>query len=235
MDESHPVQATATTMRVVEALLDHEVAGVTELATALDLSKGAVHNHLRTLEGLGFVVREDRQYRVGTKFLDLGTRARGQLPVYRAARGEIARLARASGETAALVVPEHDQGAYTLVAGDEDDETDLREGIRRPLTADAAGKAILSTWPTDEVRDLLSAGDETLLTELQTVREQGVVFDRAPDGVRSVAAPLSGESGRASGAICVAGPADRLSGKRLEEDVTGLIVSSANSISVDLY
>lgn len=249
MDESYPVQATATTIRVVEALLERGQAGVTELATALDLSKGAVHNHLQTLHRLEFVVREGRQYRVGSRFLDVASRAREEMPVYHAARGEVSRLARASGELAALVVEEHGRATYVLVTGGEDGQTDVREGRQRPLHADAGGKAILAHRPEDEVRDLLAAvgpGAETdwrpdseteLFEELRTVREQSVAFDRAEqgDGTRSVAAPLTTDDGRAVGAVCVVGPADRMSGKRLEEDVTGLVVSSANSISVDLF
>lgn len=246
MDESYPVQSTATTIRVVEALLDRGQAGVTELARALDLSKGAVHNHLQTLYRLGFVVRDGRQYRVGSRFLDLAARARENVPAYRAARGEVTRLARSSGEVAALVVEEHGTATYILVTGNEDGEVDVREGERSPLHTDAAGKAILAHRPEDEVRELVGARAEpdgasaegpALFEELRTVREQSVAFDREKqaDGTRSVAAPLTTDDGRAVGAVCVVGPANRMSGKRLEEDVTGLVVSSAKSISVDLF
>ncbi|WP_324664991.1 IclR family transcriptional regulator [Haloarcula sediminis] len=248
MDTSYPVQTTATTMRIVEALLDRGQAGVTELATALDLSKGTVHNHLQTLHRMEFVVREGRQYRVGSRFLDVASRARESIPAYRAARGEVARLARSSGEMAALVVEEHGTAVYVLVLGGEEDQTAVRDGSRRPLHTDAAGKAILAHLPEAEVRDLLAAdgfgagtdwtpSDETeLFEELRTVREQSVAFDREEreDGTRSVAAPLTTDDGWAVGAVCVTGSADRMSGKRLEEDITGLVVSSANSISIDL-
>jgi len=240
----YPVGTTATAMRVVEALLARGEAGVTELAAELDLSKGAVHNHLRTLTELGYVVRSDGRYRVGTGFLDLGTRAREQLPIYDTARPEVAALARASGEVAALVVEEHGQAAYVLVVGDEDDETSLRPGLRRPLHADAAGKAILAHRPEGETRDLLAGRDHApeteqsaLFEEFRAVRKQGVAFDRGEGetSLGSVAAPVTDEDGHAIGAVAVAGPSDRMSGKRLEEDVTGLIVSSATSISVDLF
>ncbi|WP_277542324.1 IclR family transcriptional regulator [Haloarcula laminariae] len=239
MDESYPVQATATTIRVTEALLERNQAGVTELATALDLSKGAVHNHLQTLHRMEFVVRDGRQYRVSSRFLDVASRARDGNPVYRAARGEVAQLARSSGEVASLVVEEHGKAVYVLVTDGEDGQTAIREGRRRPLYTDAAGKAILAHLPEDEVRDLTGTipEDETALSrELRTVREQSVAFDREEraDGTRSVAAAVTTEDGRPVGAVCVSGPANRMSGKRLEEDITGLVVSSANSIAVDL-
>ncbi|WP_276273189.1 IclR family transcriptional regulator [Haloarcula litorea] len=245
----YPVGATATTFGVVEALVERGEAGVTELADALDISKGAAHNHLTTLTRLGFAVREDGRYRLSAGFLDLGTRARERLTVYEAARGDVRRLARASGEVASLVVAEDGRAAYLLVRGDAADEIGHREGRRTPLHASAAGKAILAHLPDGEVDAFL---DEHTLTpetaqtvtdagalrdQLQTVRERGVAFDREEQtpGVRSVAAPLTGEDGTAVGAVSVAGPVDRMSGKRLEEDVTGLIVSRANSISVEIF
>lgn len=58
-DGPYPVGATATAVRVIEALAERGETGVTELARELDLSKSAVHKHLRTLERLGYVISED--------------------------------------------------------------------------------------------------------------------------------------------------------------------------------
>jgi len=235
MESEYPVRASARSMAVVETLLDRDGAGVTELSDALDCSKGAIHNHLQTLVALELVVQSGDEYRVSTRFLDLGTRARGTLPAYQVGRTEVRRLARASGEVAALVLEEHDRAAYVYVAGDDSDETDLRDGLRRPLAAGAAGRAILAHRPS-EYRDRILADREDaseLRTQLQTAREQGLAFERDSDHP-AVAAPLTVEADGSIGAIAVAGPASRMSGKRLEEDIAGLVVSSANSLSVTL-
>ncbi|EMA11253.1 IclR family transcriptional regulator [Haloarcula marismortui] len=249
MDEQYPVQTTAMTMMIVEELLNRQKAGVTELARELNLSKGAIHNHLQTLQQLDFVVQEGREYRVGSRFLNVASRARAALPAYQAARSEVSRLARSSGEVAALVIEEHGTATYILVRGSETDETDIQEGTRRPLYADAAGRAILAHQPEEDIKSRLMndrrppedsgiPSDKTaLINKLRTVREQSVAFDREEraDGTKSVAAPLTTDEEHAVGAVCVTGPADRMTGKRLEEDITGLVVSSASSISVDLF
>ncbi|WP_435176713.1 IclR family transcriptional regulator [Halorussus sp. AFM4] len=241
----YPIGATATTFEVVEALAELEEAGVTEVADRLGLSKGSAHNHLATLERLGYAVSRDGRYRLGLQFLDLGSRIRAGRDVYRAARSEIDRLAHSSGETASLVVEEAGEAVFVYRAGD-DESTRLRAGSRVPIQATAGGKAILANRASTSAADVLD-GDvaaptdatitdaDALARELQTVRDQGLAFDRGelfPDR-RAVAAPVMTDDGRAIGAVAVSGPADRMSGKRLDEDMPGLVLSAANKIGVN--
>jgi len=241
----YPVGATGATFELVEALAAVGSAGVTELATELDRSKGSVHNHLATLEQLGYVVKEDGEYCLGLRFLDVGTGVRRRQRLYRVGRAEVEGLAQSSGETASLVVEEGGEAVFVYRAGDDADAA-LRDGSRVPLYACAAGKAILANRPTAEVDvafrgDVPQPTDRTLVDrdelerELQTVRDQGLAFDRGEldPGRRSVAAPIVDDDGTAVGAVAVSGPTDRMSGKRLEEDVPGLVLSSANTITVE--
>lgn len=243
---SHPVQATGRTIELVEELLDRGTAGVTELASALDISKGAAHNHLQTLAALDIVVQTDSGYRIGSRFLEFGSRARRGYRVFEAARSEIDRLAQTSGGVASLVVPEHGHAVHLYVRGDESDETALYDGFRRPLHESTAGKTILAHQSTEQLGTAIEASDPPweagsveaadFKAALQTISEQGVAFDRGSEttGIHRVAAPLTDAEDEAVGAISVAGPADRLRGKHLDEDVAGLVVSSAKSVSVDL-
>src|SRR6056297_1468956 len=123
----NPVGATATTFEIIDALATLERAGVTQLADRLDRSKGSVHNHLATLERLGYVVRDDGQYRLGLQFLELGTGVRAADALYRVARQEIDRLANTSGETASLVVEEAGEAVFAYRAGDSVD-SEFRNG-----------------------------------------------------------------------------------------------------------
>lgn len=233
----YPVGATATSFAVVAALAERETAGVTELATELDRSKGSVHNHLRTLERLGYVVREDAEYRLGLRTLELGTRVRAANDLYAVGRPEVERLADSSGETASLVVPEDGDAVYVFRAG-EGAEGDRRDGSRVPLHECAPGTAILANWPRER-RETFLADDPavggSVDRDLQTVRDQGLAFNRGQygDDRRSVAAPVVDDDGVAVGAVVVSGPTDRMGGKRLEEDMPGLVLSSANAVTVE--
>ena len=69
---SRTVQATETSITILEALHDLGQAGVTELSNQLSLSKGNVHKHLTTLEQNEFVVNEGGVYSLSHRFLELG-------------------------------------------------------------------------------------------------------------------------------------------------------------------
>ena len=47
--QTRTVDATGTSFEIVEALVDLGGAGVSELATTLDIPKSTTHNHLQTL------------------------------------------------------------------------------------------------------------------------------------------------------------------------------------------
>ena len=230
----HPVGATATTFRVVEELCATGEAGVTELSDRLDLSKSAVHNHLTTLE------------RLGLRFVDLGMTARDHLEVVTTGRPMVASLAEQADALASIVVPEHGMAAYAYVSADESGH--VRPGTRIPLHADAGGKAVLAFRTAEERQTyadeygLLARTERTitdrseLRSELRSVKDRGLAFDRgeAFAAVRSVAAPVRDTEGTPVAAVSVTGPAERLSGKRLEEDLPGLVLSTANDLELAL-
>ncbi|MFC7240741.1 IclR family transcriptional regulator [Saliphagus sp. GCM10025317] len=239
------VQATATTFAIVEALRDRDQAGVTELASELELSKSAVHNHLSTLSTLGYVASENGRYSLTHRFLRLGLTTRERNPVYRAARSDLRTLAQTTGESVNLVVPEDDHGVYLYRVGDG--EHPIPEGGRVALHASAAGKAILA-YRDHEAVDAFVEGHglpqltertvtdpATLRSQLRSIRDRRVAFDRGeqtPDW-QCVASAIVVE-GDPVAAISVSGPIERMRGKRLEEDVTGLVVSTAKAIELEL-
>ncbi|WP_423747160.1 IclR family transcriptional regulator (plasmid) [Haladaptatus sp. SPP-AMP-3] len=242
---NYPVGATATTFEIIDSLATLERAGVTQLANRLGRSKGSVHNHLATLERLGYVINEDGRYRLGLRFLELGTGVRDTDSLYRVARPEIDRLADASGETASLVIEENGDAVFVYRAGD-DAGFALQDGSRVPLHACAAGKAILAHRPPESLDSLLDGDTPTptdrtitsrasLIRELRTVRDHGLAFDRGeldPDR-RAVGAAILTDDGRAVGAVTVSGTAPGMSGKRLEEDMPGLVLGATNRITAE--
>lgn len=248
-DPRYPVKATRTTFHILEALASRKTAGVTELATELGLSKSAVHNHLATLEHLGYVVKRDSEYGLGLRFLKMGERARETFGFHETAKPEVDNLAKTTGEVVTLHVLE--QGRDVCVSRAHDGAADsaiVVPGERRPIHSTAPGKAILAHSPRDRVSRILDrhglpaeaentlTDREQLRAELQRIRDEGVAFAREEhaDGLQSVAAPIRVEEGQQVAAVAVTGSTDRLSGKRLEEDVTGLVVSTAKAIEVEL-
>lgn len=244
-----PVQATTTSMTVLEAVLASGPATLTEITNGLSLSKSSVHNHLTTLAHLGLVVKRDGRYRVGLRFLEVGATARDQSPFYAVGRPEVDRLAEASGLAAGLVVLERGR-AICLYArdGQRVDTAAIQQGDVLPLHASAPGKAILGEVPTAELdrlcdtlafeplTDNTHTGEASLRTELETVRTRGVASDREEwrKGVRGLAAGFADDGGTSYGSIYVASDAESMSGKQFQQDIPGLLVSSANRIRQEL-
>lgn len=244
------VKATATSFRILDALLELETARVTELADHVGLSKGGVHNHLVTLESLGYVVRDGPFFRASLQFLDVGTQVRRTHRIYELATDEVTKLAQASGYTAGLVTREQDTAVCIDTAtGGDVEKACLELGATDPLHCGAAGKAILAMESDDErtayveqsgskpSTDSRISDERALREELQDIRRNGIAFDRQEyrTNIREIAAAVTGPDGNPLGAICIASSTELGSGKRFEQDFPGLIHSSANRIEKKLY
>jgi len=242
------VKTTETSFRIIEAVRDNRGAGVSELARKVDLTKSAVHKHVATLTDLGYLVREDNGYYLSVRFLSLGTRARERLPL-KSARSVVEDLSETTGHTTNLIVHENRQGVYTLCIEPPGQRAgEIMEGDVAPLHATAGGKAILAFLSAERRRDFLDTiglpayTDKTITDrhelerELRTVQDRRVAFEREEfkDGLQCVASPVVDEDGEAAAAVSVMGDIRHMSGKRLEEDVTGLVTSAVKSIENEL-
>ncbi len=239
-----PVKATTTSFRILEAIRDRDGAGVTELAREVDIAKSAAYKHATTLTQLGYLVKEDTTYHLSLTFQGFGVRARERYPIH-IAEPAIDNLARTTGKTANFMVYENGYGVYAYqTTAPAAEKPPQREFSRVPLHATAGGKAILAYLSTDERTMVLdqhglpaitekTLTDRTALQrELQSVRDQRVAFDREEftAGYQCVGSPVVDSSAHPVGAVSVSGSIDEMAGKRLEEDTTGLVVSTAKSI-----
>lgn len=249
-NETKRVQATVNSFRILERLLDAErPMGVTELSDAVGLSKGVVHTHLGTLSELGYVGKHERRYAPSLGLLELGEGARNRLSVFTEARHHVENLARVTGEVSTLFVEEGGLGVCVYTAlGTEPWTPEYTCGSRMPLHVNAPGKAILASLDRDRVDDVIEEHGltrmttetvtipETLDSELGTVREDGVAFCRGEQfsDVVGVATAIGGNERGPAAAVGVCGPSGELSGRYLEEDITGQVISAAKSIRVEL-
>ena len=242
------VDATETTFRILEMLKELDGAGVTELATRLDIPKSTVHNHLVTLRENEYVVKDGTTYRVGLQFLELGEHTRNRMKIYDVARPEVEALAEETGELANLLVEEYGLGVYLCRArGEQAVRVDTYAGMRVHLHCTGLGKAMLAHMPDERVDEILDrrgleprteatiTDAETLREDLAAIRERGYAVDHGErlSGLRCIAAPITDESNRAVGAVSVSGPSSRIKGDRLEE-VPELVMSAANVIELNM-
>ena len=242
------VNATGTSFEILEALVDLEGAGVSELAATLGIPKSTTHNHLQTLIENKYVVREDDTYNVGLRFLRLGEYSRKRTPLFSVARPEIESLATETGELVNLNVEEYGRGVFLHRAkGSDAVHMDTYAGKRVYLHTTAFGKAILAHLSTDRVDEIISqyglpaVTDQTitesdeLQSELETIFERGFALEREErlEGLCCVAAPILVDEG-VVGAVSVSGPESRLRGTRFTEELPELIMQATNVIEVNL-
>jgi IclR family acetate operon transcriptional repressor len=243
------VKSVETTFRIVEALHERGGAGVTELASALSVPKSTVHNHLQTLERNEYVLNDDGTYHVGSRFLELGARARDRRPIYEVAKPEVDRIAEETGELSGLVVEEHGRGVFLHRAkGDRAVHVDTFPGKRIYLHGAALGKAILAHLPSDRVDEIVDrhglpaltentiTDRDALATELAEVRDRGIAFDDEErlEGLRSVGAAITGSNGAVLGAVSVAGPTSRLRDERFREALPEVVRSAVNVVDLNV-
>ncbi|WP_324760674.1 IclR family transcriptional regulator [Haloarcula sp. GH36] len=249
MGSNVPVNAVETTLRIAEALQEHECVGVTKLADEIDLPQSTVFNHLKTLEQNEYVVNEGGSYRLGCRFLKLGAKARSYHDVHEVARPKINRLAKDTGEISALLVEEHGLGVFLHRAeGEQAVHIDSYISQRISLHGAALGKAILASLPRERAVDIverrgLPALTENTITdrdelfdELDRVAERGIAFDDQErlNGLRSVATPITDGDGTILGAVSIAGPTNRIQNDRFRETFPSKLSDIKNVIELDL-
>lgn len=241
----NPVKSVRTAFQIVETLVERDGATVTELADALPVTKGTVHNHLATLRERGYVIEADGAYHVGLRFLYPADCARSRGPLSDQETDAVAKLAETTGERADLVA-KHGDHAIRLhsVVGDRYDGPLGVAGERLPFYCTAAGKVILAHADESVPEQVVDrearthrtiTNSEKLESELRHIRDEGLAYDRGEyhSDLRALAAPLF-RTGDICGAVGVVGPADRLRGKTFQQDLPGLVVSAANQITGEL-
>lgn len=241
------VGSAETTFRIIERFRSGKGASITELAESVGVSKSTVHNHLQTLRHLGYVVKEDGEYRLGLRFLALGDRARDRYDLYHVAKPEVDSLVEAVGERVQVMIEENGRGIYIYQSlADQGVRTDSHIGTVVDLHATAVGKAYLAHLPEDErtaLIDRLELAERTpdtvtdratLEAELAEIRERGYAFndEERTVGMRAVGAPIVLDDGRVLGGISVSGPITRMKGEWFREEVPELVRQSSQVVGI---
>jgi IclR family KDG regulon transcriptional repressor len=248
--DDETIAAVDRAIDVIGVLRDRDGAGVTEIANELGWAKSTVHTHLRTLWENEYVVRENDQYVLSLRFLDLGEYVKTRKPVYSVVEPRIEELADETGKRVQFITYEHGYGVYARIAkGEHAVSTGGRLGRRRSmLHSSAAGKSILASLPREEVEEIfdrrgLPRSTENTITdrdemfrELATVRDNGFAFNHEEHihGLRAAAAPVHGPENDVLGAVSVAGTARRMRDSWFTDELPELILGVTNEVELEL-
>lgn len=250
-DSPYQVQVLDRALGILDVLSsESQELGPAELSEHLDLHKSTVHRLLMVLERHRLIERSvpSGKYRLGLRLFELGTKAVARLDLRERARPYLERLVSETGETAHLCIPDGNQ--MLSIANVESPRT-LRTpstvGRRTPLHCTAVGKALLAFLPEGEADELIGKCElstftrRTLATpgqlkaELRRIRARGYAMDNEEieEGLRCIGAPVLDYSGRVVAAMSIAGPAFRLTDKRIPA-VARSVIRAAGELSTEL-
>lgn len=200
----------------------HPVLGVGELSRMLGLHRSTVSRIAAALERAGFLARDRGRYRLGWEVLRLGALALSTLDLVTTMRPAMERLARLSGETVNLAVPD---GRQVLNVAEIPSTFILSSstgwtGRTTAPHAAANGKVLLAfgaleidgPGPLERLTPRTITSRRRLERELALVRRQGfaMALSELEAGLAAVAAPIFDGSGRCVAALSVSGPEFRL-------------------------
>lgn len=247
-DDDHSlIKSVDASLDIIETLTSGGSMTITALAEELDRSPSNVLAHLRTLERRGFAVKENGRYRPGLRYYEVGNNVKETYPLYVHGTEPADELAAETGEYVWLMVAEQGRGYYLYKTGGEGavESGAYTTGSRWPLNATASGKVILAHMDEERLDSVLATNGLTsmtpntitdrdeLLSELETIREQGYAKDReeAAVGIRGVAAPVRGLDG-VIGAVSVSGPASRIKDEHFQTVLPKRVVETADIIRI---
>jgi IclR family acetate operon transcriptional repressor len=215
----------------------------------LHFDKSTYYRLLRTLEHHRYAERdaETGKYRLGSKLLELGSRAAARFDLATAGRPYLERLSGQSGETALLgVYRDYHVVSLSVVEGRHALRMGVTVGGKAPVHCSAIGKAILAFSPDHEVdsivRGALKSFTRHTITrrsefkaELAQIRSRGFAMDNQEleAGLKCIAAAVQDQSGRVIAALSIAGAALRFNRKRVAT-LAPLVSRMASDFSASL-
>jgi len=223
------VRALSRGLRVLEILVDSPLGlPLSRIAEQSGLSKSSAHRLLQTLVQNGYLSQkqESGHYFPSLKVLTLSHKLIEDTDLRAVSHPHLEALAKATGETAHLVLLDHDSMIYVdKVESSSPIRMYSRIGRSAPAHCTGVGKVILAHLSADRRADLL--GGEALarytpntITDrveleqnLAQIRQRGFAVDDGEheESVRCLASPLFGADGRIVGAMSIATVSYRVS------------------------
>ncbi|PAZ10709.1 transcriptional regulator [Streptomyces sp. SA15] len=229
------MKSVTRSLRILEAVAQHQPVTVGELTKLFGLPKSTVQRTLVTLAEAGWLRanrKDTTRWEIGARVLAVRPAALQGSSLLAAAHEPMVRLRDTVNETIHLTVPDALQCMVVVDRVDCDHavRTFHTIGDTSPLHATATGQAVLAHLPKADIDELVDRGlerfsDSTptdpaqLRAELDRVRAEGYsvnVNQYRPD-VCAVAAAVLNEDGTPLAAVAVSMPASRYDPDRLPE------------------
>jgi DNA-binding IclR family transcriptional regulator len=214
--EIHSVVSALDLLEAICAEESHESCEeirVTHMSQRLGMSKSAVYRMLVTFESRGYVERiaETGIYRIGVNAFEIGRRLLLRMGVLRHARPVMEDLCRRCNEAVYLAIRRGSEFLFIdLVESSQQVKIAPLVGRRYPLTGAAPGQVLLAFTDDPDMPAPVST--------TSGIRRKGYHHEQGGLGemVSCLAAPFFNNLGVIAGALCVVGPAFRMSESQVD-------------------
>lgn len=219
---------------------------LTEVAGRSGLTRAGARRILLTLQTLGYVETDGRQFRLTPRILDLGFAYLSSMPIWNLAEPVMEGLVDRVKESCSAAVLEGTDIIYVLrVPTHKIMRINLGVGSRLPAYCTSMGRILLGSLSDEEVERRLASTElqartqhtltqvDEVLTRIRQARDQGwcLVDQELEEGLISMAAPVVNRNGRVIAALNISGQANRSSAFDMQNRMLPHLLQAAQSIS----
>ena len=252
LTSAYHVESLARGLAVLSSFsLDRPALSLTDISKGLQLNKTTTFRLLSTLEGLGYLQRDEQTklYRPSLEVLRLGFVVLNGLEVRQVAAPYLRQLVEEVEETVNLVVLDKHEAVYIDRISSKHMLNIYRPvGSRLPAYCTSTGKAMLAFLPPEQLEAVLAAitwarhTDRTLTTpeafreNLALVRQRGFAdsYGEMLPELCAVAAPIRRNDGQVVAAVNISAPTHRTSYEKLIDELGPKVLEIGRQISIGL-
>ncbi len=244
------VQSLVRGLAVIRAFdAEHPALTLSDVARRAGITRAAAGRFLRTLEQLGYVRVDGRDFSLTPRVLELGFSYLSALSIPEIVQPHLERLSHEVGESVSAAVLDGDDIVYIArVPTRRIMSVRITIGTRFPAFATSMGRVLLAGMADDALGAALAASAHPSLTErtvtdlsalrdeIAAVRAQGwaLVDGELEPGLRSVAAPVHDRQGRVVAAVNVSSSATRDSVDHLVDQYLPRLRRTTEAIDAEL-
>jgi IclR family transcriptional regulator, pca regulon regulatory protein len=222
---------------------------LSDVARQSGLSRAAARRSLITLQTLGYVGSEGRQFHLTPRVLALGYAYLSSLSLADVAQSHLSDLANEVHESCSASVLDGFEIVYVARAATKRIMTiSLSVGTRLPAYATSMGRVLLGALPAEQRDAYLDRASLAPLTERTIVdrdrlraevertrtRGWGMVDQELEDGVRSIAVPIHDSAGHVVAAVNTSAHATRVPLATLQRSFLPKLRACASAIDAEL-
>ena len=220
---------------------------IAQLSHRTGIPRAAVRRCLHTLRELGYVDAELNNYALRPKVLSLGYAYLASTPLAASARPLLEQISATLHESTSLAVLEEDEVVYVARAATARVmSVALGAGSRLPAYCTSLGRVMLAHLPAAQLDAYLArvtleartphtvVSQDRLRAVLVQVRADGYAIndEELELGLRSIAVPVRGASGKVLAALNCGAQAARVSVVQLERDFLPVMLRGAQELAV---